>query len=448
MTKLSELFLHTISQYNMLQPGDRVCVGFSGGADSACLLSLFYQYRDQLGIELSAAHVNHCLRGEESDADESFVRDFCAEREIPLHVYRADVSALSKACGESIELTARRVRYDFFASINAEKIATAHTGSDAVETMLLNLSRGASLHGLTAIPPVRGNIIRPLICFTRKQTEDYCRENRIAFRTDRSNDSDAYTRNRVRHHVIPPLQEIFPAFEETAIRCIRTLKTEDDYMEQEAKKQLSLLMKDEKLPVAPLMKLHPAMCARVLSSYISSVSGAAFETVHLDLILNNLDRKGYALTLPGNIGIQTDGDFLFICDSREIQQQEYKKMAKDKPETVFRCGYRLDFKIMDAIPAFHWNCEYIDFHKIDDIIEIRAPMTGDRVHLSKRNCTKTLKKLYTEMKIPAAERKNLPVIADSRGVIWAYGAGVDRTRLADENTEKIMIIRMESCKSC
>ncbi len=449
MTALSELFLNTISQYSMVQKGDRVCVAFSGGADSTCLLELFYECRKQLGVELSAAHVNHCLRGEESDADEAFVRDYCEARNIPLYVYRADVAGIAQAHGESIELTARKIRYDYFSSIDAEKIATAHTGSDVIETFLLNLSRGTSLHGLSAIPPVRGNIIRPLIGFTRMQTVAYCSEKGIAFRTDKSNDSDAYTRNRVRHNVIPPLQEIFPSFEATALRCIKNLRSEDDFMDREAEKQLSGLMKDGKLIVAPLLKLHPALLARVLCRYLSSVPGASFEAVHVDLISQNLDRAGFALTLPGNIRIKTDGTYLFqdnavpACDI-----PANVRLAKHSLRPVPFYRNILKFEIFDAAAVIEYCCEYIDYEKIDDFIEIRTPLTGDRVRLSKRNCTKTLKKLYTEMKIPAAERKELPVIADSRGVIWAYGAGVDSSRLAGENTKKIMIIRMENCKSC
>ena len=449
MAKLIELFLNTISEYDMIHPGDRVCVGFSGGADSVCLLQLFFECREQLAIELSAAHVNHCLRGAESDADEFFVRDFCAERGIPMHVYRADVSGLAEASGDSIELAARKVRYDYFSSIDAEKIATAHTGSDAVETLLMNLSRGASLRGLTSIPPVRGNIIRPLIRFTRAQTESYCREKGINYRTDASNNSDDYTRNCIRHHVIPSLEEVFPSFEKTALRCIQTLRSENDYMEQEAKNILTVLLNNGKLPVAPLMKLHPALQARVLGCFFSSVPGAAFEAIHLDLIAKHLDREGYALTIPGNIRIRTDGNYLFY-DAPDLLEEEpvHLKFAKDSCGNIGFYGNTLIISVIEANPVFEWNCEFIDFQKIDDIIEIRTPLTGDSVYLSKRNCTKTLKKLYTEMKIPAVDRKKLPVISDSRGLIWAYGAGVDSSRLADENTKKIMIIRMESSKSC
>ena len=439
----NKLFLDTINEFGMIRPGERICVGFSGGADSVCLLSLLYEFRLQLGIELTAAHVNHGLRGAESDADESFVRDFCIRRNIPLNVLRTDIE--NERCpGESTELCARRVRYAYFESLSADKIATAHTGSDTVETMLLNLGRGTSAHGLRSIPPVRGKFIRPLIRFTRSDTEAYCADKGLQFRTDRSNDTDIYTRNRVRHQVVPSIKNIFPSFETAALRCIDSLRAEDDYLTREAEKYFSEACVDKKLSVNALLKLHPAIRLRVLTEYISSFSDASVEYFHLQQLSQNLSENGFAITLPGAVCIRTNGEYVYI-DQHAIKRESDAPCQLNKnnaPELIFN-DIRLKFEQVDYARREEWNCQFIDYNKIDDIIEIRNAVPGDVIRLPKRNCSKTLKKLYMENGISAYERRLYPVITDSRGLIWAYSAGADESRLADNNTKKILMIQSE-----
>ena len=201
-----------VQRYDMFAPGDRVTVGLSGGADSCALLLGLLALKDRFGITVSACHINHCLRGEESDGDERFVRELCESREVPLEVFRVDVrSAAVKH--ESLEETARRLRYGCFDGITAggSKIATAHTANDSAETVLMNMIRGTGTKGLAGIPPVRDMFVRPLIFCTREDTEEYCRQNGINFVTDSSNLSDDYTRNRIRHKVLPLLSEFNPS---------------------------------------------------------------------------------------------------------------------------------------------------------------------------------------------------------------------------------------------
>lgn len=444
----SELLLNTVAKFNMLSPGENVCVGFSGGADSVCLLSLLDACKEKLRIRLQAAHINHCLRGEESDADEAFVRQFCAERNIRLNVLRADIGAVAKEKKESVELCARNIRYNYFSSLGADKIATAHTGSDAAETLLLNLGRGASLHGLCSIPPVRGNIIRPLIGFTRADTQAYCEANGLAYRTDSSNLTDENTRNRIRHHAVPALKEIYPAFETSAMRCMENLRLEDDYMQTQVQQHLSGLCKNGKLYVPELVKLHPALINRVVAAFISEHPGAAYETVHLHDFVRNLQNAGYVLTLPGGMRLQTDGVYLYFAEEAvsSVSEQAIRIPRQEITNIKSFNGFQFSAAFRRASLPYQWNCEYIDELKLDADIEIRSRQPGDKITLPKRNCTKTLKKLYTEMGFSPEIRNFCPVVADTRGVIWAYGAGADRSRLADENTKKIMIISTESDK--
>ena len=207
----------TITQYDMLQQGDRVVAALSGGADSMALLAFLLELKEPLGIGVSACHVNHGLRGEESDRDEAFVRDWCRRLEVPLQVVRLEGEALRREKGGSLEEAARRARYQALEKAAAGgKIATGHTASDNLETILLNLARGTGLRGLCGIPPVRGRIIRPLIALTRREVEQYCAARAIPYCTDSTNHSREYSRNRLRQQAVPALLSVNPAAERLA----------------------------------------------------------------------------------------------------------------------------------------------------------------------------------------------------------------------------------------
>ncbi len=185
-------------------------------------------------LHLIAAHVNHGLRGEEADRDERFVRDFCERNSIVLQVLHADVIATAREKSQGIEECGREVRYSFFRSLCGPdgRIATAHTLSDSAETVLMNLAKGAGTKGLCGIPPVRGNIVRPLIDITRAEVERYCSCFGLDFVTDSTNLTDGYGRNKLRHHVVPVLQEINPAFECAVERTTQILRCDEEYFER------------------------------------------------------------------------------------------------------------------------------------------------------------------------------------------------------------------------
>ena len=199
----------TLIKYSMLENTDEIIVGFSGGADSTCLLYILNLLKDEFDFKIHAAHVNHSLRGNESERDEKFVRDFCEKNSIKLSVLKVDIFKMSKIEGKSLEECGREVRYNFFNSLcaNKSKIATAHNLNDCEETMFFNLTRGSGLKGLCSIPAVRENIIRPLIRCSRDEIENFCKENSIQYVTDSSNLSDDYTRNKIRHNIIPILKD-------------------------------------------------------------------------------------------------------------------------------------------------------------------------------------------------------------------------------------------------
>ncbi len=260
----------TIEKTGMIKPKSTVIAALSGGADSVALVYALYMLRGELDFSLCACHVNHNLRGEESDRDEMFVRRLCRFLDIPLYVRNIRVKDFMQK-HDSLEECARRLRYDFFEEISAGEngnnklIATAHTASDNCETVLINMTRGTALSGICGIPPVRGNIIRPLLYCTRAEIEQFCRENALDYVTDSTNLCDDYTRNKIRHGVIPRLIEINPSFADAIGRLTQSLLLDDSYLDGIAQNAKKNAEKDGKYNVKLLSELDECILRRVVT---------------------------------------------------------------------------------------------------------------------------------------------------------------------------------------
>lgn len=224
---LEEKVLDTIKKYNLIQNGDRVVVGVSGGPDSICLVNILYNLKKNLNLNIIVAHVNHMIR-EEAGSDEEFVKKYCEEREIPFYSKKIDVKQIAKTRKQGTEEAGRTARYDFFKEIleqnKANKIATAHTKCDNVETVLMNIIRGTGMAGLKGIQAKRDDMyIKPLIEIGREEIEKYCEEEKLSPRQDKTNKENVYTRNKVRNILIPLIQKEFnPNIIDTIDRLSRT----------------------------------------------------------------------------------------------------------------------------------------------------------------------------------------------------------------------------------
>ena len=225
MEEMEHKVRRTIEEYHMLSPGDRVIAAVSGGADSVCLLALLCAWREPRGISIRALHVHHGLRGAEADRDECFVRALAEQLGLPCAVSRIDAAALALRDHISVEEAGRTARYAFFAQTAGEggRIATAHTLDDSIETVLMNLVRGTGLRGLCGIPRIRGNIVRPLLDCTRAEVEDYLGALGQPYCTDSTNLTDDYTRNRIRHDILPRLCALNPNFPGAMARMLPRL---------------------------------------------------------------------------------------------------------------------------------------------------------------------------------------------------------------------------------
>lgn len=244
-----------------------ITVALSGGADSVAMLYALYSLKSELGFSLCACHVNHNLRGEESDRDEMFVRRLCRFLDIPLYVKNIRVlDFLQKH--ESVELRAREIRYEFFDSLSKLYgclIATAHTASDNCETVLINMIRGTALSGICGIPEQRGNIIRPILRCTREEIEQFCAENLLDYVTDSTNLSNDYTRNKLRHSVIPLLKEINPSLFSAVGRLTEAAALDDAYLDKTARLEMKNAEKSGGYDVVYLSKLDECILRRIVT---------------------------------------------------------------------------------------------------------------------------------------------------------------------------------------
>ena len=229
----------TIEKHKMLDGVRTVAVGLSGGADSMCLVDILIKLKVQYDIIVKAVHINHNIRGEEAKRDENHVREYCKKMGVELLVFSEDIPALSRQLGLSEEECGRKVRYECFKKAGCDAVATAHTLSDSVETSIFNLLRGTGSKGLAGISATRNpNIIRPLIDCTREEIEEYCKNENLSFVTDSTNLEDDYSRNYIRHRILPTFAEINPSYAESIAKAGEIIKEESDFINEEAEKLL------------------------------------------------------------------------------------------------------------------------------------------------------------------------------------------------------------------
>ena len=430
--------LSVIKRYNMLENCDRIVVGLSGGADSVCLLSVLNSLKDEYGFSLVAAHINHGIRGAEAQRDEESCKRLCESLNVPLEILHADIPTLSKQQGIGEEECGRIVRYDFFRSLAGErgKIATAHNLNDNAETLLLNLVRGAGSKGACGIPPVRDNIIRPLIETDRKSIERYCEENELQYVTDSTNLECEYSRNKIRIKVLPTLCEI----NQNAIGALSgfasRMREQEAFLESVVNEKYALCVKDSVLYEAEFSALDIFLKKRIAGRFLSELSHGEVEAKHIDDFLRFVG----------------SGKALVTASATEIVSRDGKIFKKPEQAEQFSVDFSLDDKAVN-LPFCEISIEkydikdlqnlnkdildnLIDCDKISNTLILRSRKDGDKFTFSKRRVTKTVKKLFNEDKIPP-EVRNRMVILDSDGeVVWLSGYGTNKKFRIGADTKK------------
>lgn len=400
----------------MISYGDEVVVGLSGGADSVCLLLSLNELKSELGITVSALHVNHCLRGAESDRDEQFCIELCQKNGIPIITGRFDVLSRAKADKTSTELAARDIRYEFFKEhTQGKKLATAHNANDNAETVIFNLTRGTGIKGISGIPPCRDNIIRPLIGTTREQIEEYLREKNQPFVTDSTNLTDDYTRNKIRHNVIPVLLSVNSSLFGTVNSNSENFRLDNSFIEEEAGKAWEKILTDTQT-LCGLNAYHKSIRHRCIARFLSSnnIESSSKRISEIDDICIN----GGKINLTGNIYILSRKNMLTIENIDPERDDICFEMTEG--ENSFRNKKVLVTKknITDCT-----NVPAIDPDKIAGTAVIRNRRCGDRIKLYGKTFTSSVKKLLNES-VKVSERDNILFIADDLGPIYIEGIGI------------------------
>ena len=449
---MTDLFLQTIEEYTMITKGDTVAVCLSGGADSMALFHLMCAYKDIIGIDVFAIHINHGLR-KESDDEEVFIKNYCESRNVECIVKHLYMNEGEKPQGLSTEMWARKLRYEIFEEIAAErgaKLATAHTLSDKCETVIFNLSRGTSLKGVCGIPAVRGNIIRPLINCTREDIESYCRENGIDFVTDMSNFSEEYSRNKIRLRVVPALKEINGSSERNIGEFTREMEQIYTFLTQLSDTLFKNSVTLNGFDISAIRKQDDVVIKFFLRNLLERYDCLSKENIAA--ILAGIKSGSFSRQLSSQILCEVQGGYLSFYKPKVYKKEraDIKTELYIDTETEFRDKFfvaekisREEFEKNRKIDKNYFdNC--IDYDTISDKLFLRTRKTGDTITLVKRNVTKTVKKLFTEDKIPQNIRDNTVILSDENdNVIWLENYGVNKKFAVNKDTDSIIVIRQK-----
>ena len=450
-------------KWHMLKKEDRIIVGVSGGADSVCLLFVLKEIQKTIPYELFVVHVNHNLRGEAAKADEIFVEDLCAKWEIPFFAYSENVELFAKNRKQSTEEAGRNLRRACFQEtaekVNANKIALAHHRNDSVETMLLNLARGTGLKGLGGIRPVQGAYIRPLLAVSRTEIENYLQEQELSYCNDMTNESDDYTRNRIRNHIIPYMErEVNSASVQHMGDTMEQLQQIQDYMEESvnsifdeivAEEEDSYLVKKEAFESLHLA-LRPLVLKKVLG--LISASEKDIEQIHLQSILELFSKQvGRCVDLPYQILAKRSYEGVKIQRRSETVQEDFVKeilLKLGEGETFWVKGKKISCKVAEKEQETYKYEQKAGKHCFDyDIIQngvtIRTRRPGDYITIHPDGRTQKLKSFFINEKVPQELRDQVLLVADGNHIIWIVGIRVNCVYQISSNTKHVLEIHVD-----
>ena len=452
-----------IELYNMLSHGDRVIVGLSGGADSCALLHFLCSIREEYALSITAVHVNHRIRGEEAERDATFAEEFSKHLCVAFRLYTKNIPEIAAEQGRGLEECGREVRYRLFqedAEKQGGKIATAHTLSDSVETVLFHIIRGCAVNGLKGIPPVRGNIIRPLILCERHEIEAYCRKHSIPYMTDSTNLNADYARNKIRLQILPLMRAINPSVDESISRLSASAREDDAFLDR-----LAAEISEEYLLTGSADRLFteaPAVVSRALMHICREKCRITPEQKHISTMMDSLSRGAGSVNLPGNHFFRVRGKQLIFSNISKNcfpTSNSYEKWVIKNilGEIITPFGQKIKTTIIDKTiynelidknnvnfdEKVFKNC--LDYDKISHAV-FRFRREGDCFSPAGRHCTKSLKKLFNEEKIPPGIRGELPLLESGGKIAWISLIGVSELFKVTETTAHVLYIEDFSFK--
>lgn len=426
-------------------------VGFSGGADSMALAHWLMGKIDPKRIVL--AHVNHMLRGSEAERDQKAAEEFAEKHGLKFKLLRADVAAIAEQRGMGHEECGRAVRYEFFESIAVggnDRILTAHNANDNAETILLNLCRGTGLDGLCGIPYRRGKIVRPLLRVTRAEIEEYCEQNGLPFVTDSSNLTDEYSRNKIRHSVMPVLCEMNPKFIESATQAAQLLNDDRECLARQAEELLARAEKPYGLDRKVLKSADRAVLSRALRIWLEKKGCGRLEKKHIDDACACVEHGG-AVQISGGVTVRAAQNTLSAMKEGSAQPfcvNITLPTELDKPQKTVLSGEKvliLEKKRVNSeksVQKIH-NLLFknaLDYDIITNTLTARTRREGDRFAPARSGVTKSLKQVFQECGMPAGLRQSAVLLEYNGKIAWCEGAGAAREFAAKKDSEFLLSV--------
>lgn len=440
-------------KYGLLQNGDSILVCLSGGADSVCLLKSMCMLAPKMNLKIYAAHVNHCLRGKESDRDELFCKNLCSDTGVELNILRFDAYAEAKKSRQSVEAAARARRYEYFfklkKDIGIDKIATAHNKNDNAETSIMNYMRGSGLDGIKGILPKRDDdIIRPLLCVSRREIEDFLSDIKQDYVTDSTNLTDIYLRNKIRLHLLPEIEKNYnPNIVELLSDNALILGLDAQYLNNEAKNAYKALVKKNKNSISIDAKgfcsLNRTIGLRVIrlavSSMTKSTTDIAYSTVMRceELFYKKAHKK---VSVGTDIFARREYDSVIFENNTKDNGFLYKANIGEKIY-VREADMTFELSLTDKIDKKEKNCEYFDYNSLKGQIYIRSRKNGDRFCAFGMNGTKKLKDFFIDEKIPSSKRNCTALVVCEDKLLWI--CGIRRSNLYKISNETKNILKIK-----
>ena len=462
MKTIEKIFSY-IEEYRMLQPGEKLVAGISGGADSVCLLFVLLQWKARYGLDIAVAHVNHGIRPD-AGKDAKFVENLCREQGLEFYLKEMKVGSLADQWKCSEEEAGRICRYQFFDEVaektGATRIAVAHNMNDRCETMLFHLFRGTGIRGLSGIQPVRDRIIRPLLCVERGEIEQYLKVLGQDYCQDLTNEQDSYTRNRIRHHILPYAQE------EISAGCIRhmgqtaeLLEETEAYLRQQTRQMGEICVrrdtegKEMKICCEEFTGFHKVLQKRLLLELLQEFSPGARDItrVHVEELLELCLRSGNrTISLPFGLTAMRTYDMVVLSNGGQAERREYRWQKEH---------FRFQLLRMTDLPLSEENSlifpqnqytKWFDYDKMKKSPVIRTRNTGDYLTIRDKEGKlhhKSLQDYMVGAKIPAQLRDSIPVLAIDSHVIWLAGYRMSEFFKVSENTKQVLQVQLiRDCK--
>lgn len=450
--------IRTIDDNNMIKHGDGIVVALSGGPDSISLLHALYSLKERYGIRLYAAHVNHMLRGEDSEGDESTCRAYCEELGIEFYSRRCDIEKVSLERGISTEMAGREVRYEFFEEVmknqDARKIAIAHNMNDQAETILMRLMRGTGIEGLVGIKPIRDEIfIRPIIKIKRQEIEEYCKKNNLPVRIDKTNLKPIYSRNKVRLELIPYIEDNFNSDIISALsRMGDLIKQDEEYIQENAVKvfQKYCYIREEKVIIyKDVFSYHPSIVSRVLRKAILEFKGNInnVQSIHIDNIVKvQQGDTGKKVELPGDLIVTNEYKNLVLTKKTLLKGMNDFNFDLDFGRNyIASLGICINIKRIEEQNINLISNNDKKYFAIDGVrrITLRNRQEGDRFSPLGMKGSKKLKDIFIDLKIPREKRDTIPLLCFDQDISWIMGYKISEKYKVNNKANNIIEVSVE-----